>query len=102
MSELTHYFNADEYNELGYQKAVSLTQSIVYPKMDAFTQLTKYITLTSVDFFDFGWLDTSAISIIDLGRKFTNYKVDETQKQELTRSTDVDPVLMVDYFQARV
>lgn len=40
---------------------------------------TKYIEQTNISFYAFEWLDTSALSAVDLSQKFVNYKVEKTK-----------------------
>ena len=80
VSELTHYFNADEFNELGYQRAIAQSETIVFPKKDTNQVVNKFISKTNIELFDFAWLDTSTIDIFYLGKFLQNYKVEYVDK----------------------
>ena len=44
LSELTHYFNADEYEEFGYQKAITVSQTLIYPTFQRMQIVLKYVS----------------------------------------------------------
>ena len=77
-TDLSHSFNADSYREVGYQQAISPSEKgFIYSKTGSML-LNKQISKTTVNYFSFEWLDTSAISLIDFGDEFTNYQVESS------------------------
>ena len=79
VSEMTHFFNPDEFKELGYQRSIALSETLVYPTFDKSQILYKFISQTTVELFDFSWIDTSSIQMLNFGKTLLNYKIEETQ-----------------------
>ena len=96
-SELTHYFNADEYEEIGYQRAITGSVTFVNPSLDLFQKVTKFVSQTIVELYDFAWLDTSVINIFNLGKTFFNYKIRDQEKRDIVRVYDYYSILTVEY-----
>ena len=66
-TDLTHNFNADEYRKDGYQLAISPSEKGFRIDTTGSQLFNKQISKTKVKYFSFKWLDTSAISLFDLG-----------------------------------
>ena len=67
---INRFFNPDIYKSQGYNDFISVTES----KFDLIegkqTQQILYLTKNSIGYYDFKYLDTSQISVIDLGTSF--------------------------------
>ena len=61
--------------------------------------LNKQISKTTVNYFSFEWLDTSAISLIDFGDEFTNYQVELSELSSYKKSEKGE--VAIQYMQAR-
>ena len=102
LAEVARYYNPQEYNEYGYQRPISSSQSLTYLSATSTVNLFSYIAQTSIKVFDNIFIGNSFIPFRGSTKEFQNYSVDEQQRHELTRNPDsLDPVLMVDYFQSR-
>ena len=98
-SDITRFFNADFYNENGYQSAVSTSSQIeIFPK-EGHQNIYKQISKTTVGYYNFHFLDTSAISLVDFSTEFTNYSVERTSSRRI-ESYDLNPTYDVLWVQA--
>ena len=78
-SDITRYFNQEHYSESGHQGAIALDPDVYFMINGTVAEKTKYIEQMNIDFYSFEWLDTSALSAVDLSQKFVNYKVEKTK-----------------------
>ena len=99
MQEISHYFNADFFSANGYLDAVTLTHSNISFDTSRYISAIKSISQTSVSFFNFMWLDTSALSVINLGNEFETYAVEETKSVGFMNK---GPGIKITYNQSRV
>ena len=72
-SDLTRYFNADDYNENGFLKSVQTSQQFDVFQKNMQTTMYKSISQTKINYYNFYFLDTSAISLIDFSSEFETY-----------------------------
>lgn len=98
-SEMSRYFNAADYTKNGYQNPITLSETTVYPKNDTTIEVSNYISKTTIEFFDFMWLDTSAITFTDFGQELDNYKVDKSITSALALQQNVSFIAY--YYQSR-
>ena len=84
VAEITRYFNAEEYSKNGYQSATTLSENMIFPIRGTKTLISKDIAQSRISFFPFKWLDTSAISFVDFGTHFNNYRVQSESMRFLT------------------
>ena len=77
-TDLAKTFNAEQFIEDGYQNAIASEDHVVLINKNESKDLRKYISKTYVDFYSYPWLDTSAISFMDLAWSFENYIVEKT------------------------
>ena len=77
-ADINRYFNAEEYVENDVMNYITLSQDIVFLKKATEIDLKKSVAKNEIQFFNFSFLDTSDISIINLGTDFTNYVVERT------------------------
>ena len=66
-TEISRYFNAEDFTKNGFQSPVTLSEITTYPKQNLTVEVLNYISKTSIEFFNFMWLDTSAITFTDFG-----------------------------------
>ena len=59
--------------------------------------MTKFVSQTIVELYDFAWLDTSVINIFNLGKTFFNYKIRDQEKRDIVRVYDYYSILTVEY-----
>ena len=76
-SDITRNFNAEEFREVGYQKAIS-------PNDDGFEinplgsqHIQKQISKNKINYYSNFWIDSSAISLVDFGHTFENFQVEK-------------------------
>ena len=62
--------------------------------------VTHNIAKTEIDFYSFMWMDTSAISVVDLGESFTNYHIESSSVNSGDKK-EGNPILEVGLFQSR-
>jgi len=59
--------------------------------------LVKEISQTTIELFDFRYLDTANIAIIDFSKTFTNYEVQSTNLQSVENPNKKLPDLVIHY-----
>ena len=69
-SDIVRNFNAEEYRDSGYIKAISPTDDGIIVKRVGSQDILKQISKVEVNYFSNDWIDTSAISMIDFGDVF--------------------------------
>jgi len=89
-TEISRYFNPKFYQENGFQSAISLNQDVYYVVNGTLASESKYIKKSDVEYFYFEFLDTSAISVIDLDIEFENYKIETTKYKNLHQGKGQD------------
>ena len=77
-SDLTRYFNAADYNENGFLKSVQTSQQFDVFQKNMQTTMYKSISQTKINYYNFYFLDTSAISLIDFSSEFETYQVERS------------------------
>ena len=82
ISDITRNFNAEEYSEVGYQKAISPNDDGFEINKKGTLLIQKQISKNTVNYYSNDWLDTSAISLIDFGKTFENYQVEKETWRE--------------------
>lgn len=75
LSSNSRYFDAKDFSKQGFQSPFAEGYEMILLKSDVLVQKTYLIEQTEINFYDFMWLDTSAISVIEFGQKLFNYRV---------------------------
>ena len=83
LREISHYFNAEFYNDNQYLDSVALTQELYYLETGKKFEIARYISETETEYYDFMWLDTSSITLLDFGQTFITYAVDYSKKRNI-------------------
>ena len=78
----SRYFNAEYYTEHNFQNSVTLSTDVYYPSETKIIEAVNSISKTDVSYYPFIFMDTSAISVVDLGDSFDNYKSETERKRE--------------------
>ena len=63
---------------------ITLSQDKVFLKYETEIELKRSIAKNEISFFNFSFLDTSDISIVNLGTDYTNYEVQRTSQSSVT------------------
>ena len=74
-SEITRYFNPYTYQELGFEDYVSVSNDVSVLSKESTLVFSKQISKLEISYYPTAWLDTSAISLLDFGHQFEDYKV---------------------------
>ena len=74
-SEITRYFNPYTYEDLGFEDYVSVSNDISVLNDESTLVFSKRISKLEISYYPTAWLDTSAISLLDFGHQFEDYKV---------------------------
>ena len=103
-SDIIRNFNAEEYRDSGYIKAISPTDDGIIVKRVGSQDILKQISKVEVNYFSNDWIDTSAISMIDFGDVFELYQVESSvlrQYAEDQIQSDSNGKVTVWYSQSR-
>jgi len=74
LEDITRTFDATSYRKNGFKEPVSAREfAIVIDDFDANYLVKKEISKTTIEYYDFEWLDTSSISIHDFSTTFEFY-----------------------------
>ena len=98
-TDLSHSFEPNEYRKVGYQKALSVTEKGLEITKTGSQHLTLEISKTTVKYYWFSLLDTSAITLIDFGKEFTNYQVESNALRPYEGGKNGS--IYISYWQAR-
>ena len=74
VSEISRVFTPEYYIENNFQKPVAINEGYSFLSEGVTSTENRSVGKTEVSYFDFPFLDTSAISIYDFSTGFTNYK----------------------------
>lgn len=90
-SEITFYFDPEEYLKDGYQKAIIVETDNQVLNSLLSTGVNKAISRTDIEFYSFQWLDTSAINALNFGKNLISWNVESKNKNTIPR-LDYNPI----------
>ena len=79
-SEITFYFDPEEYLNVGYQKAIVKETEFQLLNSLVCTHISSAISKTAIEFFSFKWLDTSSISALKFSKELVSWNVESKTK----------------------
>ena len=74
LTETSRNFKPHIYSQKGFQDAIPLSDTTTYLNPDMTIEIDKNIFQENITFFDFKWLDSSTIPVVN-ATNLTNYKV---------------------------
>ena len=74
LTETSRNFKPHNYTDKGFQDAIPLSDTTTYLNPDMTIEIDKNIFQENITFFDFKWLDSSTIPVVN-ATSLTNYKV---------------------------
>ena len=75
-AETSRYFNAETFEDLGYQYVSTITNDFRHLIPDTKIVMIKEVAETHIQFYPFRMIDTESISFANFGKEFVNYHVE--------------------------
>ena len=86
-AETSRYFNAQDFDEKGYQEYSTMTSMNNLLRNDEMMFVNKYVSKAHVNYYPFKWIDTSNIALFNFGYEIDNYRVN-TQTPRVTHFSE--------------
>ena len=97
----TRYFDPEDYSKNGYLNTISLKEDLTNLAPSQTKRLSKNVSENTINFFDNMMIDTSAISVVNLGHTITTWKVEDAAISIDFRNDDREPLFLLEYDQSR-
>ena len=98
--EMSRYYTYDLYKEHGYMPFIMTNENVFDLQPHATNFMVSYVMQQTTTTFDFKWIDTSQISLVDFGTTLYDYKTDRERQQYRSNAAYDDPVLKLYYVQS--
>lgn len=76
VASVARYFTPDEYQDQGYQNAITITEDVYSMQSGYLVEAYKWVSQAKIRFFDFKWIDTGALTFYDYSTVLINFEPD--------------------------
>ena len=86
LEDVSRVFDATDYRKNGFKDPVSGKEYGIVIDLTANELIKKEISQQTIQYYDFAWLDTSAITVIDFSTTFNNYNTESIERVVMKRN----------------